>query len=66
MQGELLGRGYQVGASTVRRILKRLRIPPAPQRSRTTWRQFLRAPAATMLACGFFQCATRRCVTEWG
>jgi hypothetical protein len=23
------------------RILKRLRIPPAPQRSRTTWRQFL-------------------------
>jgi putative transposase len=38
----------------VRRILKRLRIPPAPQRSRTTWRQFLRIQAATMLACDFF------------
>jgi putative transposase len=37
----------------VRRVLKRLRIPPA-QRSRSTWRQFLRTQASTMLACDFF------------
>jgi putative transposase len=54
IQGELLSLGYQVGASTVRRILKRLRIPPAPQRSCMTWRQFLSSQAATMLACDFF------------
>jgi putative transposase len=34
-------------ASTVRRVLKRLRIPPAPQRSRTTWRQFLHTQACS-------------------
>jgi putative transposase len=54
IQGELLGLGYQVGASTVRRVLRRLRIPPAPQRDRTTWWQFLRSQAAMMLACDFF------------
>ena len=38
----------------MRRVLKRLRIPPAPHRSRSTWRQFLRTQASTMLACDFF------------
>jgi len=54
IQGELLGLGYLVGASTVRRVLRRLWIQPAPQRSRATWRQFLRSQASTMLACDFF------------
>jgi putative transposase len=59
----LLGLGYRVGASTVRRVLKRLGIPPAPQRSRTTWRQFLRTQVATMLARDFFHidCAVTLC-----
>jgi putative transposase len=54
IQGELLGLGYRVGASTVQRVLKRLQIPPAPNRSQSTWRQFLRTQASTMLACNFF------------
>jgi putative transposase len=37
----------------VRRVLRRLQIPPAPQRGHVTWRQFLRAQAETMLACDF-------------
>jgi putative transposase len=55
IQGERLGLGIRVGAATVRRVLKRLQIPPAPQRSRSSGRQFLRTQASTMLACDFFR-----------
>jgi len=42
IQGELLKLGYRVSASAIRRILRALKIPPAPQRQTgTTGRPFL-------------------------
>jgi putative transposase len=50
IQGELLKLGYRASASAIRRVLKALRIPPAPKRrTNMTWRQFPHSQAARML-----------------
>src|SRR6266516_5842254 len=54
IQGELVGLGYRVAASTVWKILHGAGIDPAPRRAGLTWKQFLTAQAHTILACDFF------------
>ena len=53
IQGELVGIGAKVAASTVWRILKEAGIEPAPRRLEATWAEFLRQQAASILECDF-------------
>nr|WP_253209674.1 IS3 family transposase [Streptomyces niphimycinicus] len=49
IQGELRRLGHRVAAATIRRVLRRSGLPPAPQRaSQQTWRSFLRSQAHTL------------------
>jgi len=58
VHGELAGLGYQIGASSVWKILNTAGIDPAPRRAGPTWSQFLRAQAQAILACDLFHVDT--------
>lgn len=58
IRGELLHLGHRVAASRVAKVLRTHGIDPAPRRTSTTWRQFLRQQAAGIVACDFFSVDT--------
>ena len=54
----MLKLGYQVSATTIRKLLRRNRIGSAPLRSRQTWKAFLRAQASAIALTDFFSMDT--------
>jgi putative transposase len=58
IQGELRKLGMRMGATTIRSILRRSGLGPAPRRSGPSWSEFLRAQAHSMVACDFFTVET--------
>src|SRR5437762_2208414 len=58
--GQCRNLGVRVSATSVRRILRRHGLGPAPRRSGPTWTQFLRAQASGLLATDFLHGGDRR------
>jgi putative transposase len=56
--GELSKLGLRVSPTSIRRLLARAGLEPAPGRSGPSWRAFLRAQAASIVACDFFTVET--------
>ncbi len=58
IQDELRKLGIRVGATTIRSILRRSGVGPAPRRHGPSWSHFLRAQAHSIVACDFFTVET--------
>jgi len=56
--GELRKLGIRVGTTTIRTLLRRHGLGPAPRRCGPTWTQFLKAQAEGIVACDFFTVET--------
>src|SRR5437879_8885024 len=56
--GECAELGIKVSGTSVRNILRRNGLGPAPRRGGTSWAEFLRSQAAGVLACDFFTAET--------
>ena len=54
IQGELRKVGHRCSHQTVRRVLRRHGLLPAPRRSQRSWREFVHQHADQILACDFF------------
>src|SRR6266498_3972883 len=52
--GELAKLGFRVSPTSVGRLLAEAKLEPAPRRSGPSWREFLQAQAASLVACDFF------------
>jgi transposase InsO family protein len=63
IRGELLKLQIRISATTVRTILLRGGLDPAPRRAGPTWTEFLRSQAAGILATDFFTVETIRLKT---
>ena len=59
LRGELAKLGYRLSGTTIRSILGRQGMGPAPRRGQS-WREFLTAQASGLLACDFFTVETVR------
>ena len=58
IQGELVGLGISLAASTVWAILRGAGIEPAPRRLESSWAEFLRRQAASIMECDFLTVET--------
>ena len=56
--GELKSVGISVSATSVRKVLLGAGLTPAPERTCSSWRAFLRQQAASVLACDFLTVET--------
>jgi putative transposase len=63
IQGELKKLGIRVAATTIRAVLLGNGLRPVPRRASVTWRAFLRAQAAGIIATDFFTVETIRLKT---
>jgi putative transposase len=56
--GELRKLGFIVSATSIRRLLTRAGLEPAPRRGGPSWREFLKSQATSIIACDFFTVET--------
>jgi putative transposase len=56
--GELRKLGFNVSATSIRRLLARAGLEPAPRGGGPSWREFLSSQASSIIACDFFTVET--------